>query len=144
MWFIIKIKNYVKWGYRGSPSYMKITIMVSTTTAFGSCRCKWGIFMLVGDPPQSHKHEFHVTCFFPNSKMRLKWGPSIVKKKPFQVPPALLLHLLLRTLQLQLPSNGPAKTHLSTNIAYWINKSQMSWWLQKSLQSWWITKVCHR
>ena len=40
--------------YRGSPTYTKITNTVSTTTVFGLCTCKWGIFALVGDPLQSH------------------------------------------------------------------------------------------
>ena len=38
----------------GSPTYTKITNTVSTTTVFGLCMCKWGIFSLVGDPIQSH------------------------------------------------------------------------------------------
>ena len=29
-------------NYRGSPTYTKITNMVSTTTVFGLCTCKWG------------------------------------------------------------------------------------------------------
>ena len=29
--------------YRGSPTYMKITNTVSTTTVFVLCTCKWGI-----------------------------------------------------------------------------------------------------
>ena len=29
-------------GYRGSPTYTKITNTVSTTTVFGLCTCKWG------------------------------------------------------------------------------------------------------
>ena len=28
--------------YRGSPTYTKITNMVSTNTFFGLCTCKWG------------------------------------------------------------------------------------------------------
>ena len=35
--------------YRGSPTYTKITTMVSTNTVFGLCTCKWGILALVGD-----------------------------------------------------------------------------------------------
>merc|ERR1712008_300778 len=35
--------------YRGSPTYTKITNTVSTTTVFGLCMCKCGIFALVGD-----------------------------------------------------------------------------------------------
>ena len=35
--------------YKGSPIYTKITNRVSTTTVFGLCMCKWGIFALVGD-----------------------------------------------------------------------------------------------
>ena len=29
-------------SYRGSPTYMKITNTISTTTVFGICMCKWG------------------------------------------------------------------------------------------------------
>ena len=39
--------------YRGSPTYTKITNLVSITTVFGLCTCKWGIFALVGDLIQS-------------------------------------------------------------------------------------------
>ena len=41
-------------GYRGSPTYTKITNMVSTTMVFDLCTCKWGTFALVGDLLQSH------------------------------------------------------------------------------------------
>ena len=37
-------KNGVIINYRGSPTYMKITNMVSTTMVFGLCTCIWGIF----------------------------------------------------------------------------------------------------
>ena len=40
--------------YRGSPTYTKITNTISTTTVFGLCTCKWGIFALVGDLLQCH------------------------------------------------------------------------------------------
>ena len=39
---VLAFKTY----YRGSPTYTKITNMVSTTTVFGLCTCKWGIFSL--------------------------------------------------------------------------------------------------
>ena len=48
---------------------------VSTTTVFGLCRCKQGIFVLVGDPLQSHYDKFHVTRSFPSPKMRLRQEP---------------------------------------------------------------------
>ena len=63
--------------YRGSPTYTKITFRVSTTTVFGLCTCKWGIFTLVGDPLQSHLQEFHVTWFFLCSKMHVRQGLSV-------------------------------------------------------------------
>ena len=63
--------------YRGSPTYTKITNTVSTTTVFGLCMCKWGVFELVGDPLQSHQHEFHLTRIFPSPKMRVRRGPSV-------------------------------------------------------------------
>ena len=47
-------QTYSSCFYRGSPTYTKITNTVSTTTVFGLCRCKWGIFAVVGDPLQSH------------------------------------------------------------------------------------------
>ena len=45
---------YLAYAYRGSPTYTKITNTVSSTTIFGLCTCKWGIFMLAGDLLQSH------------------------------------------------------------------------------------------
>ena len=62
--------------YRGSPTYTKITKTVSTTTVFGLCTCMWGIFALVGDPLQSHQHEFHIARFFPSPKMRVSTSKS--------------------------------------------------------------------
>ena len=80
----LKCVNYVhlkvatkQHKYRGSPTYTKITNTVSTTKVFGLCTCKWGILALVGDQLQSHYHEFHLTRFFPNPKMRVRRGPSI-------------------------------------------------------------------
>ena len=56
----------------------KITNMVSTTTIFGLCTCKWKILVLVGDHAvQSHKKEFHVTWFFQSPTMRVRPGPSV-------------------------------------------------------------------
>ena len=40
--------------YRGSPTYAVFTTADPTTTVFGLCTCKWGIFVLVGDLLQSH------------------------------------------------------------------------------------------
>ena len=54
--------------WRGSPTYTKITSRVSTTTVFGLCTCKWGIFALVWDLLQSQQHKFHVTRFFLSPK----------------------------------------------------------------------------
>ena len=42
-------RMYLRTIYRGFP-----TNTISTTTVFGLCTCKWGIFALVGDPLQSH------------------------------------------------------------------------------------------
>ena len=50
---------------------------VSTATVFCICTCKWGIFALVGNPLQSHSHEFHVTWFFPSPKMCVRQGLSV-------------------------------------------------------------------
>ena len=40
--------------YRGSPTYGVFTIVDPTTEVFGLCTHKWGIFVLAGDPLQSH------------------------------------------------------------------------------------------
>ena len=61
-------------SYRGSPTYTKITNRVSTTSVFGLCMCKWGIFAL-GDLLQSHLHEFHLTWFFQVPKCGLGGDP---------------------------------------------------------------------
>ena len=66
----------LRFHYRGSPTYTKITNTVSTTTVFGLCTCKWGIVAFIGDFLQSHYQQFHVTRFFPSPKMRVRWGPS--------------------------------------------------------------------
>ena len=63
-------------NYRGSPTYTKITNMVSTTMVFGLCMCMWGISALVGDLLQSHK--FYVTRFFPSPKMHIRRAPSLL------------------------------------------------------------------
>jgi hypothetical protein len=39
---------------RGSPTYAVFTTADPTTAIFGSCTSKWAIFVLVGDPLQSH------------------------------------------------------------------------------------------
>ena len=40
--------------YWGSPTYMKTTNTVSTTTVFGLCTCKWGFQHQQGTTVQSH------------------------------------------------------------------------------------------
>ena len=62
MWTFLTLEVH-KITYRGFPTYMKITITVSTTTFFCLCTCKRGILALVVDPLQSHYYKFHVTVF---------------------------------------------------------------------------------
>ena len=38
---------------QGSPTYAAFTTAVSTNAIFCSCTCKWGIFVLAGDPLHS-------------------------------------------------------------------------------------------
>ena len=75
-----RVSGTVLWSptNANSPTYTKITNTVSTTTVFGLCTCKCGIFALVGDLLQFHKQEFYVTRFFPSPKMRVRWGPSVL------------------------------------------------------------------
>ena len=49
-----KVLSLFKFGlmYRGSPTYAVFTTANPTTTIFGLCARKWGIFALVGDPLQ--------------------------------------------------------------------------------------------
>ena len=47
---------------------MEITNMVSTTTAFGLCRCKCGIYALVGDPSTVPPTQISCNMVFSKSK----------------------------------------------------------------------------
>ena len=44
--------------YRGFSTYAVFTTADPTTAVFGFCMYNWGIFALVGDPLQFHKHIF--------------------------------------------------------------------------------------
>ena len=66
---------------QGAPTYTKITNTVSTTTVFGLCTCKWGIFALVGDPLQSHSRDFCIRRFFSSPKIRVKREHSVIDIK---------------------------------------------------------------
>ena len=50
--------------YRGSPTNKKITNTVSTTTVFGLCMCKWGIFALV---PLTQIYQISSSTVFSNT-----------------------------------------------------------------------------
>ena len=95
---MIKVSAEYLTKYRGFPTYTKLTNTVSTTTVFGLCTCKWGIFALVGNLLQSHKHKFHVTRFFPSPKMRVRRGPFVVTFENLRlflcVPPSTTQHAL--------------------------------------------------
>ena len=59
----------------GSPTFVVFTIADPTTTIFGLCMHKWGIFALVGDPLQFHWCEFYATHLSP--KIPVRWGSSV-------------------------------------------------------------------
>ena len=61
---------------------MEITNMVSTTTAFGLCRCKCGIYALVGDPSTVPPTQISCNMVFSKSKMRVRRGPSVSRSLP--------------------------------------------------------------
>ena len=62
--------------FRGSPTYTKISNMVSTTMVFGLCTCKWGIFPLVG--PYSPSNTILCKTVFSKSQNARKRGPSVL------------------------------------------------------------------
>ena len=59
-----------------------------TTAVFGLCTHKWGIFVLVGDPLQSHIREFWITRSFSSPKIYIRWGTSVFDFVvfPFELP----------------------------------------------------------
>ena len=74
--FLYHFCDLGKTYYRGSPTYKKIINTVFATTVLSLCTCKWGIFALVGDPLQSHSQKFHVSQFFPSTKICVR-GPFV-------------------------------------------------------------------
>ena len=66
--------------YIGSPTYAVFTTEVPTTTIFGLCTRKWGIFGLVGDPPTVLLTWILFNKVFFKSQNPCKVGPPLTQK----------------------------------------------------------------